>query len=263
MVDDIVPSENIRNRIYFIRGQRVMLDRDLAELYGVETRRLNEQVKRNITRFPEDFVFSLTREEIMRISQIATSLKFSKTVYAFTEQGVATLSGVLNSQRAIEINIQIMRAFVAMRHYLIEKNELEKVFAEKFDSTFKEVMDAFYQLLEFKGSGLTISNVNVTNSTITMGDITIGGSSRWADEIYTLMKEILTELQTITISGKAKAMIEEQSTLAEKLLNEGKPARRRLRECLSVVSTTLQSAATGNNVLGLIDRIGQMLRLVG
>ena len=92
-----------------------MLDMDLAELYGVETGALNQAVKRNFKRFPDDFYFSLEREEIQRISQNVISLKFSKTVYAFTEQGVATLSGVLTSDKAIGINIQIMRDFVAMR----------------------------------------------------------------------------------------------------------------------------------------------------
>ena len=99
-----------------------MLDRDLAQLYGVETRVLNQAVRRNIDRFPADFMFSLTRDEIMRISQFVISstqirnetLKFAKSVLAFTEQGVAMLSTVLNSKRAIEVNILIMRAFVKL-----------------------------------------------------------------------------------------------------------------------------------------------------
>ena len=113
----------IENMIHVIRGQQVMLDRDLANLYGVETKRLNEQVKRNIERFPEDFMFQLTKEECLR-SQIATlneargqHLKYYP--YAFTEQGVAMLSGVLRSKTAIEVNIKIMRAFIAMRSFLI------------------------------------------------------------------------------------------------------------------------------------------------
>jgi len=91
----LIPIERIENKIYFIRGKRVMLDKDLAELYGVETRTLNQAVKRNAERFPDDFLLSLTREEITRISQIVISsgIKFSKSVYAFTEQGVAMLSG--------------------------------------------------------------------------------------------------------------------------------------------------------------------------
>jgi len=87
----------------------------LAELYGVETRALNQAVKRNENRFPEDFMLALTRDEIMRISQSVTSLKFSKSVYAFTEQGVAMLSTVLNSERAIQVIIDIMRTFVQIR----------------------------------------------------------------------------------------------------------------------------------------------------
>jgi len=98
--------EQIEERIFLIRGQKVMLDRDLASLYGVETRIMNQAVRRNIKRFPDDFMFELTREEIMRISQSVTSskIKYSKRVHAFTEQGVAMLSSVLNSDRAIEVN---------------------------------------------------------------------------------------------------------------------------------------------------------------
>ena len=114
---------NIEPLIKVIRGQQVMLDRDLAMLYGIETKRLNEQVKRNIKRFPEDFMFQLTKDEGLR-SQIATlnekrgqHLKYMP--YAFTEQGVAMLSSVLRSQTAIEVNIQIMRAFVSMRHFMV------------------------------------------------------------------------------------------------------------------------------------------------
>jgi len=99
-----------------------MLDRDLAVLYGVETRVLNQAVKRNAERFPADFMFELTRNEIMRISQFVISssdLKFSKKAYAFTEQGVAMLSGVLHSPQAVEVNVAIMRAFVKLRKFLV------------------------------------------------------------------------------------------------------------------------------------------------
>ncbi len=112
----------IQHRIYEIRGEKVILDRDLAEMYGVETRRINEAVKRNIKRFPSDFVFQLTEDETQNlISQIATSRHGGtrKPPYAFTEQGVAMLSGLLNSDVAISVNISIMRAFVAIRHTLI------------------------------------------------------------------------------------------------------------------------------------------------
>ena len=124
--DQLVVVDNIESLIKVIRGQQVMLDRDLAALYGVETKRLNEQVKRNIKRFPEDFMFQLTREECLR-SQIATlnegrgqHLKYMP--YVFTENGVAMLSSVLRS--AIEVNIRIMRAFTSMRHFLQNNAEV-------------------------------------------------------------------------------------------------------------------------------------------
>ena len=104
-----------------------MIDRDLAELYGVETRRLNEQVKRNIERFPEDFMFQLTSNEFDNLkSQIATSSwgGVRKMPYAFTEQGVAMLSGVLKSPTAVEVNIRIMRAFVSMRHFMVNNGAI-------------------------------------------------------------------------------------------------------------------------------------------
>ena len=119
-----LPVENkVESLIRVIRGQQVMLDRDLAELYGVETRRLNEQVKRNIERFPEDFMFQLTKEECSK-SQIATlnegrGHNIKKLPYAFTENGVAMLSSVLRSKTAVEANIRIMRAFVSMRHFMV------------------------------------------------------------------------------------------------------------------------------------------------
>ena len=133
----IQPLENIENLIHVIRGKQVMLDRDLARLYGVETKRLNEQVKRNIERFPEDFMFQLTREEAessrsqfatlnedgeLSRSQFATlngrGHNIKHLPYAFTENGVAMLSTILRSQQAININIQIMRTFNAMRHFI-------------------------------------------------------------------------------------------------------------------------------------------------
>ena len=121
--DQLVVVDNIDSLIKVIRGQQVMLDRDLATLYGVETKRLNEQVKRNIKRFPEDFMFQLTKDECLR-SQIATlnegrgqHLKYMP--YVFTENGVAMLSSVLRSDTAIEVNIRIMRAFTSMRHFLV------------------------------------------------------------------------------------------------------------------------------------------------
>jgi len=125
---ELVPQEAVECRILVVRGQRVMLDRDLAELYGVPTKRLNEQVRRNIKRFPEDFMFQLTWEEaIFSRSQFAT-LKHGKNIkylpYAFTEQGVAMLSSVINSERAIQVNIAIVRVFVRLKQVLATHKEL-------------------------------------------------------------------------------------------------------------------------------------------
>jgi len=127
----LIPDEVVLTKIYLIRNQKVMLDRDLAELYGVETKYLKRQVKRNIKRFPEDFMFELTIDELAEWrSQFVTSksdkmgLRYSP--YAFTEQGVAMLSGVLNSDQAIAVNIQIMRIFYKMRELLMTQDSLIK-----------------------------------------------------------------------------------------------------------------------------------------
>ena len=124
----ILPNEIIERKIYIIRGQKVMLDRDLAELYGVLTGNLNKAVKRNILRFPEDFMFQLTKEEFDNLKfQFGTSSwgGTRKLPYAFTEQGVAMLSGILNSNRAIQVNIQIMRIFTKMRQALTDTLNLK------------------------------------------------------------------------------------------------------------------------------------------
>ena len=152
----LVPVQRIERRILLVRGQKVLLDRDLAELYGVETRILNQTVRRNLGRFPDDFMFALTREEILRISQTVTSsgrshLKFSKSVLAFSEQGVAMLSGVLNSPRAIEVNIAIMRTFVQLRQMLASNVDLARklvALEQKYDEQFKIVFDAIRELME-------------------------------------------------------------------------------------------------------------------
>jgi len=129
---EIISAENVQHQIYRIRGQQVMLDADLADLYGIQTRILNRAVMRNRDRFPFDFMFELSRHEIMRISQIGTSsgktytLKFSKRVLAFTEQGVAMLSGVLRSHRAVQVNIAIMRAFVRLRHAVLSSRDVAR-----------------------------------------------------------------------------------------------------------------------------------------
>ncbi len=126
-MSNLVPQEVIESKIYLIRGHKVMLDRDLAGLYGVETKNLNLQVKRNISRFPSDFMLVLTRQEVMNLRlQFATSSWGGRRYqpYAFTEQGVAMLSSVLNSERAIEVNIAIMRAFVRLREILLTHKDL-------------------------------------------------------------------------------------------------------------------------------------------
>ncbi len=123
----LVVEEKILNKIYFIRGNKVMIDRDLAEMYGVETRTLNQSIKRNIKRFPKDFMFQLNEKEFANlISQNVTSSwgGVRKMPYAFTEQGVAMLSSVLNSEIAIEVNIRIIRVFTKMREYALTHKDI-------------------------------------------------------------------------------------------------------------------------------------------
>jgi hypothetical protein len=138
-----LPTPFIERRIYFIRGQRVMLDADLAELYQVPTKRLNEQVKRNLRRFPEDFMFRLTNTEAKELnrSQIATGLQKHRDPrllpYAFTEHGVAMLSSVLNSERAVQMSILIVRAFVKLREVLASHKDLARKI-EKLDAAQKD-----------------------------------------------------------------------------------------------------------------------------
>lgn len=150
-----VPLRRIEQAILIIRGHRVMLSTDLAELYGVPVRRLNEQVKRNRGRFPDDFMFQLTQDEwrILKSQSATSSWGGARRAlpYAFTEQGVAMLSSVLRSQRAVQVNVEIMRAFVRLRRILAENaglaqrlDELEK----KYDVQFKVVFDAIHQLMQ-------------------------------------------------------------------------------------------------------------------
>lgn len=122
----VVGFRDIEDSILLLRGQKIMLDRTLAELYGVETRALNQAVRRNRRRFPPDFMFSLVREEILDLSQsvISPRIKHAPNVFAFTQEGIAMLSGILNSARAVEINIKIMRAFVKFREMLSGNREL-------------------------------------------------------------------------------------------------------------------------------------------
>lgn len=150
----LLAEQKILNKIYIIRGQKVMLDEELAEMYGVETRRLNEQVKRNHKRFPKDFMFSLTAKEYENLkSQNATSNWGGrrKLPTAFTEQGVAMLSGILNSDIAIEVNIRIIRVFTKLREYalthkdiLLQLGKLEK----QVKGNSKDIENIFIALKE-------------------------------------------------------------------------------------------------------------------
>ena len=154
-MDSVVPVELVERKIYLIRGHKVMLDSDLAELYEVKTKALMQAVKRNIGRFPPDFMFQLNNQEVMTLrSQFVTS-KSGKggrryTPYVFTEQGVAMLSSVLNSERAVHVNIAIMRAFVKLREMISSHKDLAKRLEElekKYDAQFKVVFDALRQLM--------------------------------------------------------------------------------------------------------------------
>ena len=150
-----VTQEKIENKIFHIRGKRVMLDKDLAGLYGVETGQLTRQVRRNIKRFPEDFMFRLTKKEYKEILKCQIGISrwggSRHASYAFTEQGVAMLSSVLNSGRAIEVNIQIMRVFVSLKRagltYIGLKRKIEAM-EQKYDGQFKIVFTAIKRLLE-------------------------------------------------------------------------------------------------------------------
>jgi len=152
--NSIIPVELIAERIYIIRGQKVMLDSDLAVLYGTQTMRLNERVRRNMNRFPEDFMFQLTETEFTNLkSQIAISSWGGrrKLPLAFTEQGVTMLSSVLNSDTAIEVNIAIMRAFIKMREILYSNKELA-IKVEKHDKEIATLYACVENLLYPKNS---------------------------------------------------------------------------------------------------------------
>ena len=153
---NIVSVEVVATKIFEIRGKKVMFDHDLAKLYGVETRYLTRQVRRNIERFPDDFMYQLTIQEVMNLKcQNGTSRwgGIRKPPYVFTEQGVAMLSSVLNSKRAIKVNIQIMRAFIKLKELLLTHKELaiklealEKKYTEH-DRKIKDIFEAIRQLL--------------------------------------------------------------------------------------------------------------------
>lgn len=151
----MIPLERITNSILLIRGQKVILDSDLATLYGVETRVLLQAVKRNEDRFPDDFMFQLNSEELeflkQRVDSSAGRGGRRYAPYAFTEQGVAMLSGVLNSPRAIAVNVAIMRAFVKLRQLLADNEKLARklrAMEKKYDGQFKAVFDAIAALME-------------------------------------------------------------------------------------------------------------------
>jgi len=150
----LIAVEVIERKILLIRGQKVMLDSDLSELYGIEVKHLKRQVRRNLDRFPGDFMIQLSKEEYESLRRHFGALKrggHSKYLpYAFTEQGVAMLSSVLNSKRAVHVNIAIMRAFVKLREMLVTHKDLARKIEEmekKYDSQFKVVFDAIRQLM--------------------------------------------------------------------------------------------------------------------
>jgi hypothetical protein len=157
MSKEIIPIASIAQRILYLRSQKVMLSQDLAALYGVAVKALNQAVKRHASRFPSDFVFQLTSEEFENLkSQIVTSswggLRRALP-YAFTEQGVAMLSSVLNSERAVKVNIAIMRAFVKLREMLEANRELARKFSgleqrvDKHDDEIAAILEAIRQLM--------------------------------------------------------------------------------------------------------------------
>ncbi|MBI2069147.1 MAG: ORF6N domain-containing protein [Elusimicrobia bacterium] len=157
---NLVPTEVVERRIYVIRGQKVMLDRDLADLYGVETRVLNQAVKRNIERFPKDFMFRLNKKETKNwisqivISNFAVKMGLRKPPYAFTEYGAMMLASVLNSQRAIDMSVYIVRAFIKLRELLVTHKDLAQKLAqfenrlESHEGHIQSLYDAIHRLME-------------------------------------------------------------------------------------------------------------------
>jgi phage regulator Rha-like protein len=155
-VKDLIVVEMIEKKIYLIRGQKVMLDSDLAALYEVETRALIQAVKRNISRFPPDFMFQLNFQDVADLRSQSVTLKKGRgehrkyAPYAFTENGVAMLSSVLNSERAVQVNIAIMRVFVKLREMIASHKDLARRLDNlegKYDSQFKIVFDAIRELM--------------------------------------------------------------------------------------------------------------------
>jgi len=153
-MSSLIPTEKIEQKILLVRGHKVMLDRDLAELYDVETFNLNKAVRRNLDRFPTDFMFQLTESEFKNLifhSGISRWGGTRKRPYAFTEQGVAMLSSVLRSKRAVQVNIEIMRTFVRLKQMLASNAELDRkvnALEKKYDAQFKVVFDAIRELMK-------------------------------------------------------------------------------------------------------------------
>ncbi len=154
-MSNIIPIEIIEKKIFEIRGRKVMIDRHLADLYGVETRILNQSVKRNINRFPEEFMFQLTKDErnkVITICDNLDSLKYARTMpYAFTEYGVAMLSSVINNDKAIQVNIQIIKTFVKLRQLISSTSQLHKRLEEmekKYNKNFKIIFQVLHELME-------------------------------------------------------------------------------------------------------------------
>lgn len=159
---ELISQEAIASRIYVIRGKKVLLDRDLAQLYGVATKVLNQAVQRNIRRFPSDFMFQLDKKEVESLRSQIVTLKRGQhrkyLPYAFAEQGVAMLSGILQSDRAIEVNIQIMRTFTQLRHFLSTHQDIQQKIDEivrvhggklkEHDEQIKIIFEAINQLLQ-------------------------------------------------------------------------------------------------------------------
>ena len=162
MNKELIITSTIESRIFTFRGQKVMIDRDLAELYEVETKKLNQAVKRNVARFPMEFMFKLTKNETVELvtncDRFPTLKHSSSTPYVFTEHGIAMLSSVLNSERAITINIEIIKAFIKLRHYTISQSdtnaqiaELRKLlmlYIEKNDKRVNNIIIALNNLIE-------------------------------------------------------------------------------------------------------------------
>jgi hypothetical protein len=151
---ELIVAQRIEQRIFIIRDKKIILDRDLAFLYNVETRVLNQAVKRNIKRFPDDFMFQLTRKELTEVITICDNLQNLKFTpsrpYAFTEHGVAMLSSVLNSEKAIDVNIQIMRTFTKLRELMTEHKDLRlkiEDMEKKYDHQFQLIFQAIKKLL--------------------------------------------------------------------------------------------------------------------